>query len=122
MIRHMRYHRNKNRQSRGLIILEADPDSGVVSIGWSLCCKDDKFSKERAKFIAQNRVAAGRIKYNFKDYSPEFITSLIYNNSNSEKMRTSSVPHSMRHTLEQIVADVNHHCFKLKERTNVVAR
>ena len=118
MLRHMRYHRNKDRQARGLIILDADLTTGVVTIGWSLCAKEDDFNKTKARHIADGRIKAGKIKYNFKDYNPNFIKSLIYSDQNQME-KTSSIPHSMRNTLYNIVADVNNHCLKIQERNNV---
>lgn len=119
MFRHMRYHRNKNRSARGLIIVEVDPNSGKAAIGWSLCSKEDSFDKVKAKLIAEGRLKSGKINYNTQDFDPKFIDSLIYSDDNGDYINGTSVPHSMRFTLHLAVADVNHRVLKIKESQNV---
>jgi hypothetical protein len=47
------YIRNRNGNPVGVVI--AEKIIGNPSIGWSLCCKRDKFSKEMGECIALNR-------------------------------------------------------------------
>ena len=50
------YIRNKDRSPKGVFIAVRDSNmKDVVSIGWSLCHKNDKYDKARAEQIAYNR-------------------------------------------------------------------
>ena len=50
-----KYIRNKKGNPRGVLIAFWDPELKFARIGWSLCCKRDTFTKERAMDIAINR-------------------------------------------------------------------
>jgi len=48
------YIRNKKKTPIGMVIVKKN-SNGKVSVGWSLCCKKDKYDKETGYVKASNR-------------------------------------------------------------------
>lgn len=72
------YVKNKRGEKIGLILATSffaspnDSDQKEVRLGWSMCCKKDRFDKERALQIARGRVVAGTDKNVPHTLKPEF--------------------------------------------------
>jgi hypothetical protein len=43
----------------GMLLAYKNEETNAVVIGWSKCCKRDQFSKDKAEFIAFNRILNG---------------------------------------------------------------
>lgn len=62
----VQYIRDKNRVPYGVVVADYDPEQGIM-LGYSRCCKKDRFVKRIGKKIAAGRMHDKKAHQNLKD-------------------------------------------------------
>ncbi len=83
-----KYIRNKDRSPTGLVAAQYFPDNNQVSVGFSLCAKNDVFNKKLAHTITEGRLESYKYTIQYEsdphDMTYKFMSS--YHGSIPDKM------------------------------------